>query len=292
MPINVFGNSNSHDGGNKTDTSLIVHKPYLRTNYLESNNEEVFDFKNKFRNKKLPGPISIREPASKSYVDNIFKNDIDFNDVKLENIKFVKINYQPAINQHLTPEIYVDNAIDEQSLVRKKQDNDFNNNNLTNINSITLNTQAVNDNEVITKVYVDQTRNDNERNSRDVGLSFHNEEVDLVKNNQDYDLNDNKLTNLDSITINRNPTSDKKVSNKKNINDQLDKNTIVRFNQTLQNYLEVSVGSDTYNTTKFNKIQLTDITKMKAGSSGGYILPYWKIICNDKNNSGKIQNFI
>ena len=79
---------------------------------------------------------------------------------------------------------------------------------------------------------------------------------------------------------------------KKNIEDELDKNTIVRFNQTLQNYLRVSVGSDIYNLTKYNKIQITDLTTMKSGNTGGYVLPYWKIICNDKNNNGKIQNLI
>ena len=31
---------------------------------------------------------------------------------------------------------------------------------------------------------------------------------------------------------------------------------------------------------------------MKAGNTGGYPLPPWKILCNDKNNNGKIQNFI
>ena len=31
---------------------------------------------------------------------------------------------------------------------------------------------------------------------------------------------------------------------------------------------------------------------MKAGNTGGYLLPYRKIICNDKNDNGKIQNFI
>ena len=31
---------------------------------------------------------------------------------------------------------------------------------------------------------------------------------------------------------------------------------------------------------------------MKHPNSGGYLLPYWKNVCNDKNNSGKIQNFI
>ena len=90
MPINVFANS-SHDDNNKIDTSLFVQKPYLRTNYTESNIEEDIDLKNQFRNKNLPDPISIREAASKNYVDNIFKNDIDFNDVKSENNKFVRL---------------------------------------------------------------------------------------------------------------------------------------------------------------------------------------------------------
>ena len=31
---------------------------------------------------------------------------------------------------------------------------------------------------------------------------------------------------------------------------------------------------------------------MKAQNTGGYLLPYWKIICNDKFNNGEIQNFI
>ena len=291
MPINVFGNS-FHDNINKIDTALFVQKPYLRTNYIESNIEEDIDLKNQFRNKNLPDPISIREPASKSNVDNIFESDIDFNDVKLENIKFVKVNYQPAVDEHLTPKVYVDTAIDESSLVRNNKDNDFGNYNLTDINSIILNTQAVNVNQVITKAYVDQFHQENERSRRDLGLSFYNEEVNFVKNNQDNDLNDNKLTNKKSITIINNPTDDNHVSNKKYIDDELDKNTIVRLNQTLENYLKVSIGRDINNLTKYDKIQITDITTMKAGNTGGYLLPYWKIICNDKNNNVKIQNFI
>ena len=31
---------------------------------------------------------------------------------------------------------------------------------------------------------------------------------------------------------------------------------------------------------------------MKTGNTGGHLLPYWKIVCKDKNNNGKIQNFI
>ena len=53
----------------------------------------------------------------------------------------------------------------------------------------------------------------------------------------------------------------------------------------------MSVGSDIYNLTKCAKIQLTDITTIKAGNTAGYLLPYWKIICNDKNNNGEKQNF-
>ena len=114
----------------------------------------------------------------------------------------------------------------------------------------------------------------------------------MVKNNQDNDLKDKKLTNLDSITINRNPTSNNELVNKKYLDDELDKNTIVRFNQTLQNYLKISVGNDTYNLTKYNKILLTDTTFMKAGNTGGYLLQNWNIKCNDKNSNGKISNFV
>ena len=43
MPVNIFGNSNSNDNGNKVDTSLFVQKTYLRTKYTESNIEKDID---------------------------------------------------------------------------------------------------------------------------------------------------------------------------------------------------------------------------------------------------------
>ena len=295
MPIIVFGNS-SNNSEQKLDTSLFVQKPYLRTNYIESNIEEDIDLKNQFRIKNKPDPISIREAASKNYVDNLFndpsilKNNshIDLNDRNITNARFIQVNQLPQIDSHLCAKLYVDNSIDEPSLVRNNQDNDFGNYNLTNINSITLNKQAENDNEVITKSYVDQFHQENERSRRDVGLDFYNESTDLVKNN----LNDNKLTNLDSILVNRNPSSDYELANKKYIDDSLSQNTLLRFNQTLQNYLKVSVGSDIYYLTKYDKLKLTDTTIIKYPNSGGYLLQNWLIKCNDKNNAGKIQNFI
>ena len=299
MPINVFGNS-SNNSEHKIDTSLFVQKPYLRTNYMEANIEEDIDLKNQYRIKNLPDAISIREAASKNYVDNLFndpsivKNNahIDLNDRNITNCRFLSVNQLPQIDSHLTAKLYVDNSIDESSLVRNNKDNDFANYNLTNINSITLNKQAENDNEVITKAYVDQFHQENERSRRDLGIDFFNESNDLVKNNQDNDLNDNKLTNIDSIKVNRNPNSDDELVNKKYLDDELDKNTIVRFNQTLNNYLKVSVGNDNYNLAKYDKIQITDTTMMRVGNGGASILRLWKIICNNKNNNGKISNFI
>ena len=164
--------------------------------------------------------------------------------------------------------------------------------NLTNVNSITLNKQAENDNEVITKAYVDEFHQENERSRRDLGIDFYNESNDLVKNNQDNDFNDNKLINLDSIKINRNPISDNEVSNKKYIDDELDKNTILRFNQKLEKYLKVSVGNDTYNLTKYKKISITDVTEIKFPNTGSVFLQKWKIYCNNRNNQSRISDFI
>ena len=114
----------------------------------------------------------------------------------------------------------------------------------------------------------------------------------MVKNNQDNDFNDNKLTISDSITFNRNSSSDNEVTNKKYIDSELDKKTIVRFNQTLKNYVKVSVGNAEYNLSIYNKILLTDTTIIKYPNHGGYLLPSWRIFCNDRNNNGKTQNFI
>ena len=143
-----------------------------------------------------------------------------------------------------------------------------------------MNTQAVNVNQVITKAYIDQFHIDVERNRRDLGLDFYNKTSDLVKNNEDNNFNDNKLTNLDSITVNRQPTTNNELSNKKSVDDSMGEGTIVRFNQTLENNLKVSVGKDIYNLTKHDKLQITDMKIIKYPNTG-YPLQQWKIECND-----------
>ena len=299
MPINVFGNS-SDNNANKIDTSLFVQKPYLRTNYIEANIEEDIDSKNQYRIKNLPDPISIREAASKNYVDNLFNNPsivknnglIDLNDTNITNARFIQVNQLPQIDSHLKAKLYVDSEIDQISLVRNNKDNDFGNYNLTKINSITLNKQAENDNQVITKAYVDQFHQEIERSRRDVGLDFYHESNDLVKNNQDNDFNGNKLRNINSITNNNNPTDDNHVSNQKYIDDSIAEGTLLRFNQTLTNYLKVSVGNDTYNLSKYNKSQIIDTTEIKYPNIGSDLLQKWNIKCNNKNNQSRLTDFI
>ena len=139
---------------------------------------------------------------------------IDLNDRNITNARFIQVKQWPQIDSFLTPKVYVDMAIDEESLIRNNQDNDFNNINLTIIINITLNTQAVNDNQVITKAYVDQFHQENERSRRVLGIDFYDESNDLLKNNQDNNLKDKKLKNVFSFSINNNPTDDNHVSNK------------------------------------------------------------------------------
>ena len=214
------------------------------------------------------------------------------NDRNITNARFIQVIQWPQIDSHLTPKLYVDTEIDQSSLVGNNQDNDFNNINLTNMNSITLNTEALNDIQVLTKAYVDQFHQEKERSRRDVGLSFYNEEADLVKNNKDNDFNDNKITNIGSITVNRNPSSNNELANKKYIVDSIGECTLPRFNQTLQNYLKISVGNDTYNVTKYDKIQIIDTTEIKYPNIGSDFLQKWNIKCNNKNNVSKVGDFL
>ena len=98
-----------------------------------------------------------------------------------------------------------------------------------------------------------------------------------MKNNQHNDLNDNKLTNLNGVVVNREPSSDNELANKKYIDDEIDKNAIVRYSQTLQITLKVSIGNDTYNLTKSDKIKITDITERRNPETGQPLLQKWKL---------------
>ena len=67
---------------------------------------------------------------------------------------------------------------------------------------------------------------------------------------------------------------------------------MLRFNQTLKNYLKISVGNDTYNLTKYNKIQNIDTTEFKYPNIGSDLLQKWNIKCNIKNNQSRLTDFV
>ena len=79
------------------------------------------------------------------------------------------------------------------------------------------------------------------RNRRDLSSVF-------IKQNIEFD--NTKLINLDSVSKIRIPNSGNELLNKNYLHGELGKNTVHRINQTLENYLKVSVGNDTYNLTK------------------------------------------
>ena len=136
MPKNLFGrSSSSYYNGKKIVTSFFVRKLYLRSICIEANIEEDIDLKNRHGNKNLPDPISIREPASKNYVDKLFNGPsiiqntlhIDLNDRKNTSAIFIQVNQPPQIDSPLTAKLNVDICIDDSSLVRNNHNNDFNN---------------------------------------------------------------------------------------------------------------------------------------------------------------------
>ena len=82
-------------------------------------------------------------------------------------------------------------------------------------------------------------------------------------NDQDNEFVNNKRTKLDFFTVNRVPSSDNELANKKYIDDSIGEETLLRFLQTLENYLKVSVGNYTYNLIKYDEIQIIDTTIFK-----------------------------
>ena len=188
MPIIVFGNS-SNFSGDKTDTSLFVQKPNLRTNYIEANIEEKIDLKNKYQIKKLPDPTKLQDAFSKNYVDNKFNDPViiknsayrDLNYRKITNARFVQVNQLPQIDSHLTAKLYVDNTIDESSLLRLDPDEKID---LDNEDSIFLKSSLSSPKtaiEIPTKAFIDSLHEENERSRRGLGIDFSDESSDLVK---------------------------------------------------------------------------------------------------------------
>ena len=247
-----------------------------------------------FLNSLLTLPKTIIEIPRKFYVDykfndpSIMKNSahVDFNEQDLDNVRLVKINSMLLVGEHLTAKYYVDNdlfySVNESSLLGLNPDEKRK---LDERNSIILSSTLTSPKtmiEIPTKSYVHSLHEIN-RNRR---------ELSSVYNDQDNIFDNNKLTNSDSVVFNRNPNSDNELANKKHVDDSRGEGNVPIFNQTLQNYLKVSVGNDTYSLTKSDEKQITDTLIIKYPNTGGHLLWQWYIKCNDKNIKGKIQNFI
>ena len=240
--------------------------------------------------------------TAKLYVDKAISDSIDESsllrldtDEKLtqDTIVLNSILTSPKTIIELPTKNCVDNKFNDPSMIKNTDHADFNNNYLDNVRMITVTELPEWPNELTSKFYVDRALSEllsyvNElheinRNKRDLSSVF----ID-----QDNEIDNNKLTNLDSVTVNRNPNLDNELANKNYMDDELDKNTVLRFNQTLQNYLKVSVGNDTYILTKYDKIQITDTTEMRYPNIGSDLLQKWNIKCNNKNNVSKVGDFI
>ena len=245
-------------------------------------------------NSTITSPKTIIELPTKNYVDHkfidssIIKNTdhVDFNDKILDNVHSIKVNSYPTLDAQLTPNFYVDHFVldnvDELSLLRLDPKSDIH---YSKLDSIFVNSSITSPRTIIelpTKSYVDSLHEIN-RDRRDLSSVF---------NDQDNEIDNNKLTNLDSFTVNRDPNLDNELSNKKYVDNSIREGTLLRFNQTLENYLKVSVGNDTYNLTKYNKIQISDTTEMRYPNIGSDFLQKWKNKCNNKNNQSRIGDFI
>ena len=231
-------------------------------------------------------PKTIVELPTKSYVDikfngpSIKKNfaHVQFNVKNRNNVKFFGVNSMHAVREHLKLRIYVDETIsfwvDESSLLGldpdeklklNEQDSLFLNSTLTSPNTIK---------ELPTKSYVDTLREIN-RNRRDLSSVF---------NNQDNEF--------DKIEVIRDRISDNELSIKKDVDDSLGEGTIVRFNETSEKYLKVSVGNDTCNLTESDILQITHTTEIIFPNNGSDLLQKWYFKCNNMNIGSKVGNFI
>ena len=156
---------------------------------------------------------------------SIIKNTahVDFNDKNLDNVRFVKVNSMPAVGVHLTTKYYVDNAIvysvDELPLLRLDPDEKFK---LDDQDSIILNSTLTSLKiliELPNKSAVDSLH-ESSKNRPDLSS---------VVNDQDNEVGNKKLTNLDFVVVNRNPTSDNEVTNENYVEDSIEEVTVLEL---------------------------------------------------------------
>ena len=103
----------------------------------------------------------------------------------------------------------------------------------------------------------------NDRSRRDLSTVF---------NDQDNEFINEKLEVLNIVTFNRNQTSDDEPSDIKHVDDSIGERSILKFNQTLQKYLKVSVGNTFYSITKYIEQNFTGTTIKKYPNQKKFLL--------------------
>ena len=77
--------------------------------------------------------------------------------------------------------------------------------------------------------------------------------------------------------------NDNELTSKMYVDNQLNDTTIVRFNQSLQSYLKVSIGNDTSKLSKYDKINITVIIEVRSPNTGKSLLHNRTLKCINKN---------
>ena len=102
------------------------------------------------------------------------------------------------MSHHLTPKQYLDDAIDEITLVRIYRNSDFDIKVLSNLSDIILSFDPTKYNQATGKNYVDNAI----------------DEPTLIRNNKSYVFKNLSLSNISQITLNLEPTDDNHVVTK------------------------------------------------------------------------------
>ena len=243
--------------------------------------------------------------TAKYFVDNAISKAIDESsllrfdpDEKLEQDSIILNSTltSPKTILEIPTKNYVDSKFNDPSIIKNTDHVDFNDKILDNVHSIKVNYYPTLDEQLTPKLYVNNFVLNNVA------------EESLLRLDPKSDIHHGKL---DSIFVNSPITSPRTIKElpTKSYVDSLhegnersrrdlgldfydESSTLVRFNQALQNYLKVSVGNDTYNLTKYDKIQITDTTEMRYPIIGSDLLQKWNIKCNNKNNQARITDFI
>ena len=165
-------------------------------------------------------PQILTHVTNKMYVDNSIDNATLLKLDPNEKLDITNQVYITLNSAFTSKETIINIPISDQHLVRNNQVNDFNGYKLTNISSVNVNHDAVEEIDLVTLGYEKSLHEANERNRRRVGIDFYDESSDSVINNIKNNFKDNTILNVRSIEINDEPLNDSHFVNKKYIKDE------------------------------------------------------------------------